>query len=399
MASNITLTSIVRAIVRRRKFIAVATLFAAVISAGISLVLPVWYMATGSILPPEAGSSASALTAQLLLAGFQPGLVPTAASPSDLYAAILQSETVMYAVIDSLNLVEAYRAKSEFQAFRRLRKFTEIKVGFDGVVRVSYEDRDRERAALVVNRFLMELDRFNRNVRTGSATKLRRFVERRLEELSQELKQAEDDLRRFQEQTGVVFVSEQARASIETAAEIFVRIAQLEVELERLKASTTSANPEIVDIKSQIRALEKKLEEMGYSGSATASQDEYQVFPKFRNAAEVQQRLAELTREVGIKRKVLEFLRQQYEEARIEEVKDTPTIQVLDWARAPYVRSRPKRRAIVIVSSLVALALSSAVAVRREGRNPIGESGGVWEEISSAARKDLRGLGEILKRK
>lgn len=399
MATTITVSSILRTIVRKRKFIAAATLLAAAVSAGISFILPVWYKATGSILPPEAGSTASAITAQLLLAGFQPGMIPSAVSPSDLYAAILRSETVMYAVIDSLNLVEAYKTKNRYKAFSRLWKRTEIDVGFDGVVRVSYEDKDRERSALVVNQFLMELDSFNKNVRVGNAAKLRQFVEKRVHETSQELKEAEDELRRFQEQTGVVFISEQAKASIETAAEIFVRIAELEVEMERLRTSTTEANPEIANIRSQIRALEKKLGEMGYSGTPLVSEDDYQVFPKFRSAAEVQQRLAELSREVEIKSRVLGFLRQQYEEARIEEVRDTPTIQILDWARVPSVRSRPKRKAIVIVSSLIALLLSSGLTVRKEAKSPVDGSVALWDEISGAVKGDLRNLLKIVRRK
>ena len=49
-------------------------------------------------------------------------------------------------------------------------------------------------------------------------------------------------------------------------------------------------------------------------------------------------------REVSLQQKILEFLLPQYEQAKIQEAKDTPTVQVLDKAVTPVKRKKPKRR-------------------------------------------------------
>lgn len=57
-----------------------------------------------------------------------------------------------------------------------------------------------------------------------------------------------------------------------------------------------------------------------------------------------------LLREAKIQETLYGLLTQQYEIARIQEAKDSPTIQTLDIAKVPEKRSRPKRRQIVLLS-------------------------------------------------
>ncbi len=62
----------------------------------------------------------------------------------------------------------------------------------------------------------------------------------------------------------------------------------------------------------------------------------------------------------------------EHEKARIEEARDTSTLQVLDRAEPPNIRSRPRRKLLVLAGALFGLAwsamLSLAVAAWRENR-------------------------------
>ncbi|UCF18249.1 MAG: hypothetical protein JSU87_09810 [Gemmatimonadota bacterium] len=64
-----------------------------------------------------------------------------------------------------------------------------------------------------------------------------------------------------------------------------------------------------------------------------------------------------LQRQVTIKQEVLTTLRRSYEEARIEEVNDTPVITVIDHAVAPDKKSSPKRKLNVVLAFFVAAVL------------------------------------------
>jgi uncharacterized protein involved in exopolysaccharide biosynthesis len=49
----------------------------------------------------------------------------------------------------------------------------------------------------------------------------------------------------------------------------------------------------------------------------------------------------------------MEFLLPQFEQAKIQEAKDTPTVQVLDPAVLPIKRSKPKRAFFVLLVAFI----------------------------------------------
>ena len=68
-------------------------------------------------------------------------------------------------------------------------------------------------------------------------------------------------------------------------------------------------------------------------------------------------------REVEAKQQVYVTLQQQLELARINEVKQTPIINILDEARAPVNKSRPNRLLIVVLSSLAGFLIASVISI------------------------------------
>ncbi len=401
MEDRVSLGGAIGILLRDRRLIVAIVLAATAVSVVVSLLLPNWYLARGSILPPESATSQTDIVGMMRYAGFQPALLPTVTSPTDVYTAILKSERVTGAVLDSLDLIRAYGSKTRVKALKRLRKKTYVAVTMEGLVSLQYEDKDRRRAADVVNTYVRELDRFNRETKVATARKVREFIENRLVQSVGELDAAETSLRKFKESTGVVMISEQTAASIETAAELYGMIAELEVSLERMRQFATDRSPEVLDIQTQIRALERKLAEMGYMDSDVETGTENRLFPKFSRAPEMEQRLAVLMRDVEIRRSVYAVLSEQYEQAKIQEMKDTPTLQVLDWAHPPEVRSRPKRKMIVGISAALALLLSSIWVFYRErfGSGLPPESDGTQADIAAMLRDDLQWINGLLSRK
>jgi tyrosine-protein kinase Etk/Wzc len=394
MEERISLPTVVYVLFRNRRVIAAATVLALLVSVGISLILPKWYNARATILPPESMTADTDMAGLMRTAGYRRARLLTLVSPSEIFSAILTSHRVTVAVIDSLDLMEIYDAGTVQDVMDIVAERRKVSVNSQGLIEIQYEDRDPEQAAVIANALIRQLDVFNRETQITSARRVRQFIETRIGQAITELEIAETEMQKFKESTGAVFISEQARVSIETAAGIYGRIAELEVGLERLGAFATARSPEVIDIRSQIRALERKLAEMGYMASDGENVGDSKLFPKFSTAPELEKRLAELTREVEIKRSVYRVLSEQYEEAKIQEMRDTPTLQVLDWAHPPMVRSKPKRKTIVAVSASLALLLSSFVAFTREKpdrRNlPAGSS--VSAEIRRMLLSDVRAV-------
>ena len=113
-------------LVKYRRFIFLNSLAVCLIVGLISFLLPSWYTAHTTILPPEKESSFIGLTSSLL-GGFSPGgdmSLPLLATPSDLIAAILHSRSVGEKIVEKVDLMTAYGTSSKEEALRRLASHT-----------------------------------------------------------------------------------------------------------------------------------------------------------------------------------------------------------------------------------------------------------------------------------
>ena len=74
------------------------------------------------------------------------------------------------------------------------------------------------------------------------------------------------------------------------------------------------------------------------------------LFPIFADIPDLGVQLLRLNREVEIQNTLFIFLTQQYEEAKIQEAKNTPTVQVLDYALIPNIKYKPVRSRLLIIA-------------------------------------------------
>src|SRR6266849_1907368 len=124
------------------------------------LLLPNSYTGNAKILPPQQNQSMGAIAAlsQLgplaTLAGQSMGL----RNPSDVYVAMLKSDSLANGLIDRFSLMSVYGRKLRIDARRRLADQTEISAGKDGVISISVDDHDPRRAAALANAYVDELE-------------------------------------------------------------------------------------------------------------------------------------------------------------------------------------------------------------------------------------------------
>jgi tyrosine-protein kinase Etk/Wzc len=364
-------------IIKWRRLLVVNTILAAALTLGIMLFLPNWYAATTTILPPEKDTglsfSGSMLPSGLgaLLSGGGMSL-PGLATPSDLYASILKSRIVSMAVIEKNNLKQAYGADLEEFALRELQGRTSITVQPEGIIALSYEDTNPVRAAAVANSYVEELNRVNQENLTSKAHAMREFVEQRLSETVKDLADAEEAYKNFQEAHFAVSLDDQVKAIINAIADLRGQLVLAEIEMGVMKKSLAPSNVrykeqqyKIEQIKDQLNKLEK--------GDTTQTGSSFMNMP-VKDTPELALQLARLTRDLKIQETIFELLKQQYEQAKIQEVQDTPTIQVLDRADVPRVKSRPKRVTMAAMGGMVSFGFTLMFVlglefVRREKTN------------------------------
>ncbi len=347
-------------IARRKKFIIGLVLLSTVAAVVIALILPKWYRAKTSILPSQydqpLGITGSFAQLSLSSAGFE---LPIMVTPSDVYATILKSETIARAVIEENNLPDHLGIKSVHECRLYLRDKTEIDVTGEGIVEVYFEDRDPETAARVANSYISNLDRLNRRIKASKAGSDKEFIGHRLNTTVALLDSARAKMLAFQKKHKAIDLEQQKEMAISAASELKKRLALVEVSLEVKRKIYSDAHPEVRRLKNEVDQLKRQLTVI----EKGSGRDNSYFGLALEDMPQLAVRYAELEADIEIQEKVRDLLTGLYEEARIKEQKDTPTISVLETAYPPKIKYRPKRTIIVCAAFGISLLLAVFIAL------------------------------------
>ena len=327
--------------------ILLATVLAGVLTFLVALLLPRWYRATAVILPPDETDLLSNISfAGRALSKFPAfGELGEYFTPADIYKAILKSRTVQDELIDRFGLTKVYRLKSLEKTRKALEQHSSVKLAPDGTITVSVDDRDPRRAAAMANEMLVGLDRYNIEKRNTQAHRTRVFLERRVAETDSALRRSEVVLRAYQEKHHTVAPTNLVNApDVSAAADLMARRVALEVRLGVLRGYLREDNEQILQTKSELDQLTHQVS----------------VLPA------LQTDLARLIRDNKIQEQIFLLLTAELEQTRIMELKNTPTVQVLDSAVAPERPIRPRKLTLSAGAALLAFLVSVGWALRRE---------------------------------
>ncbi len=184
----------IRVLAKYRRMTMFVCLLAMAATGTISYLWPPSYVAKASIVQPmESAGGKTGLSG--LLGGAEGALlrsVMDSTNVADLYVGILESRTVVDAIISRFDLVHVYDvSESRFKTERKLRQYTNIDASEEGIVSITVEDSDPNRAAAMSNAYVEELDKQNKKLSVGQATSKRVFLETRLKEVEQKLSRIE----------------------------------------------------------------------------------------------------------------------------------------------------------------------------------------------------------------
>ena len=328
-------------------------LAAAVLAAVISLLLPNYYAAVIKILPPQQGQSSAAMAlAQLGSPAFPPSPF-SLKNPNDLYVGMLKSRTVADRLIERFALQKLYDRSTLQDTRRVLEQRTAISHGRDGIITVQFEDTDRGRAADIANAYIEELYKLTQTLAVTEAGQRRLFLEKQLKLTRDALADAEVELKRTQETTGLIKLDEQGKAIIEAVAKLRAQIAAKEVEAATMRAFATERNPAYVRTQQELAGLRVELTRLENSSRDSSKQGD--IFVPTGKVPEVGLEYVRRFRDVKYYETVFDLLAKQFEIAKIDEARDTSIVQVLDRALPPERKSRPHRALIVVVAGICGL--------------------------------------------
>ncbi len=378
LEDEIDLTELFRTLSRRWRLILGITAVSAAVALVVSLLLPVFYKAETRILPPQ--EKGSNLAAQLM--GQAGGLIALAGgavgakSQGELFVAMAKSRTVLDRIVDRFDLMKRYKGKYREDARKKLLELLMVREERkSGIISLTVEDRDPKRAADMANAFVEELKSLAGGLAISEAGQRRMFFEEQIRSTKESLTRAEEEIKEFQQRTGMFQVDAQARAIIEGIGRLRAGIAVKEIEAKVLRSYATAQNPDLQRVEEEIRALRIELEKVETSKGSGVD-----PLMSSGRVPEMGTEYLRKLRQLKYNETLFELLSKQFELAKLDEARDGVVIQVIDQAVPPERKSRPKRALVVLSATITMLFLSVFIVLflerpwKKSGKQPADDS-------------------------
>ena len=347
---------------RKRVMLQVTAVFAT-LAIVVSLLLPKSYTATATLLTPQQNSSTSAsLAAQLgspgSIAALSGGSLALK-NPNDMFVGMMMSRTVEDAVVQHFGLMQEYHTRYLSDARKVFENHAAVDGnGKDGLIRISVEDRNPQRAADIANGYVDQFRNLSQHLAITEASQRRLFFEQELEQAKVSLANAEEALKQTEQSTGVILPDSQARALIDSAASLRAQITAREVQIQGMQTYATAENSQLVQAQRELEGLREQLAKLGGSEEGTSEL----IVPKGR-VPEASLEYIRKLRDMQYYETIFDILARQFEAAKLDEAKQGALIQIVDPAIPPDKRSSPRRSLIVICATIAGLLFGGLTAL------------------------------------
>lgn len=314
---------------------------ATVIGLVLAFVISRQYKSIARVIPPKESNVLNSLSGVTSLMRSLPvgiGNLGKRGSEELDFIAVTKSRTVQEEIVNLFGLKKVYEI-SDSSMEKTLKVFQsnlEIDWTEENVLEIRVWDEDSQRAADIANYYVSILNRRSYELYTTEARYNRQFIEQRVDKNKVDLKNAEEALRDYQQKTKTFIPPSTDASSMGGFGELVVMKTKKEIEAAYLKKSLGEQHPQYQQVTMELEALDKKMGDLPTVGLAS-----------FR-----------LIREVLIQQKIMETIIPLYEQAKINEHKDIPAAYILDDAIKGERPDRPKRAAVVAISSFLGLLLA-----------------------------------------
>ena len=378
----------------QRRLLLYSIIAGAVLALLLLLLLPSKYESTTRFLPSETTSEAAMMMAGGAAAGA--AALPNVGIMSDLLgmktpgalcAAVLRSDTVLDGVINRLDLRKVYYVKTYDKAREKLAERTVISDDKkSGIVTLTVTDRDPSRAAEIANTYAEELDRTLQGLNTSSAHREREFLEQRIEVVRQNLTTAEKLLGQFSSKNSALDIKEQGRAAFEVAGKVQGELIVAQSELQALRQIYGPDHPRVKSAEARVSQLRAAADQLGTTTTDSGDDLKYLSISRLPMIGVT---YADLFREVKVQEAIYEALLKQYEISKVEEVKETPRLKVIDYGKVPSRRSSPR---VLVLAALCIWGcfVLGVLAILVKSKWVDASSENPWKRLGIRVFQDLR---------
>ncbi len=359
---EISLLDLLQTIVDNLRLLVLGPLAVGVAALGISFAIKPTFTAEMSFLPPQQqqGMAASMLASLGALGGVA-GAAAGLKNPADQYVAFLKSNSIQNALIDRFKLMERYEKEFKQDARKTLESKVKISAGKDGIIKVEVDDEDPQFAADLANAHVDELRKLLGRLAVTEAQQRRQFFEKQLQQTQQKLTQAEIAVK----ETGISgdVLKANPQSAVAAVAALQAQVTAQEVKLGAMRGYLAESAPDFKQALTELANLRAQLAKQSQDSNSSGNS-------VGKGQGSAQGDYVAKYREFKYQETLFELFAKQFEMAKVDEAREGATIQVLDKAQPPELKSKPKKALISILATLLTgFALLLFVFVRQALRN------------------------------
>jgi capsule polysaccharide export protein KpsE/RkpR len=335
--------------------------------------IPRSFTSTAQLMPPDTQSSSTLAMMAAMASKVSGGLGSVAGdlfgvkSSGALFIGVLRSQTAQDRLIQQFDLRNIYGKQLIVDARTKLDENTAISEDRkSGIITISVTDRSPQRAAALANAYVDELNSLVAELSTSSAHRERVFLEERLKVAKLDLDAAVNELAQFSSKNNTLDIQQEGKAMLDAAGALAGEMIVAQSELEGLRQIYTDSNPRVRSLNARVLELRKQLEKLGGakpSSDRAAAPATGQLadsipapgsglpYPTIHSLPLLGAKYADYYRRAKIQETVYELLTEQYELAKVQEAKETPSVKVLDPGTIPEKKSFPPRLLIILTGT------------------------------------------------
>lgn len=347
----------------------------AVTSTIVAFIMPKWYEATVNIVPPNNQSSGlGGLLGNVSSALKDIGLSKLSGGSSSSgysYMVILTSRSFQDSLIRRFDLAREYEIPDSMHEYVRTEFLNNFTINFtpEGNYMLTAASKDPQKAAQMANAAVGIANEIAGRLQREEASTNRRYMEMRLRATDSSLATIGDSLKKFSRDNLVFSPMDQAKAIATSLAELKASAIKQGIQTDIVRQTLGEDDPETQRQKHIQEQLETQIvkaeNEPGFAGNFA-----------MKDAMGIGVKYLKFYTEFEALSKVKGFLMPMLEQSRLDEVRKTQTMFVVDEAIPPSKKARPKRGLIIAGAALGGLVLASLYIIIRK-----------WlQELSSAAR-------------
>ncbi|MCD4777138.1 MAG: hypothetical protein K8S15_13960 [Candidatus Aegiribacteria sp.] len=309
----------------------------------------------------------------------------SAALDMNLVFQVLTSRTVFEQVIFKHHLLPGFKVATMDDALLQFGKRASVVLTPEGFFVISMEADSREKAAALVNDIIEFSNIELSTIITSRARRSRLAAEEFLEVAEESLLIAQNRMEQFREETGLLFPEQQGIQSLDLLGTLETQLLLAEADLAGISGIMSSSSSAYSEIARKVAFLRSSM-------MNKAAGDSLSYFPGFESMPSMLKEYENITINLETRRAIYMMLRQELESLKLEEAKDSPTIEVLVPAVPTALRSFPKRGKMVVKYTLMAFFLSLLwIAVITYAKQLLDDenTGPFWKSIAGIVKSQL----------